>query len=146
MTRTLLLAAVSIAMSLSTAAQAENFNAGGPDQQKLKVATVSSFDYGRIYVHTDERTDLHRIANLWRQRRGERGREGWATITVEGNGYVADDEEASIALGEARAQRVRNLLIKYGVNPKFIVAIGNSRNEPGRYVDVIVDTCQNCRR
>jgi outer membrane protein OmpA-like peptidoglycan-associated protein len=103
-------------------------------ESKQAVVKVKSFDYGRIYVHTDERTELWRVAQLWRQR------PSWTMLTVEGHGFVANDEEASIALGQARADRVRDLLVKYGVDPVFIEAIGHSRATPGRYADVIVET------
>jgi len=129
-----------LVVALPLRASAENFVASAPTQHKLAIMKVKSFDYGRIYVHTTEREDLRRVANLWRQRRS------WWTITVEGNGFVADDEEASISLGEKRAQRVRDLLVKYGVDPRYVVTIGNSRDEPGRNVDVFVDTCARCRR
>lgn len=131
---------VALAVALPMTASAESFNTPQPQQDKLQVAKVKSFDFGRIYVHTDERQELQRVANLWRQR------PQWWTITVVGHGFVADDEEASIELGEKRAQRVRQLLVKYGVDPRFVVAVGNSREEPGRYVDVSVDTCERCRR
>ncbi len=137
----LLLIAVAVAMPLSAAA--ENFTQPAPDadaapagaHDKLEIMKVDSFDYGRIYVHTDERHDLWRIAKLWLQR------SSWSRITIEGHGYVASDEEASIALGEKRAKRVRDLLVKYGVDPRFVTAIGHSRKQPGRWVDVTVDTC-----
>jgi len=132
---------VVLAVALPTIpAAAENFNAALPAQRKLPIAKVTSFDFGRLYVHTPERADLQRIANLWRQRRA------WWTITVEGHGFVEGDEEASIALGEKRAQRVRSLLVKYGVDPRFVSAVGHSRATPGRYVEVTVDTCERCRR
>jgi outer membrane protein OmpA-like peptidoglycan-associated protein len=129
-----------LAVALPVAAGAENLNASQPQQRKLQVAKVTSFDFGNVYVHTDEREELQRVANLWRQRRQ------WWTITVEGHGFVANNEEASIELGEKRAERVRDLLVKYGVDPRFVIAVGNSRQEPGRYVDVTVDTCERCRR
>ena len=131
---------IALAVGLPATAGAENFAQPAPAQRKLAVAKVQSFDFGRLYVHTDERQELRRIANLWRQR------PSWWTITVEGHGFVEGDEEASIELGERRAQRVRDLLVKYGVDPRFVTAVGHSRAEPGRYVDVSVDTCERCRR
>jgi outer membrane protein OmpA-like peptidoglycan-associated protein len=109
-------------------------------QPKQPVITVKSFDYGKLYVHTPERTELHRVAQLWRQRKA------WWTITVEGHGYIESNEEASIELGAKRAERVRDLLVRFGVDPRFIRTIGHSRAEPGRYVDVLVDTCARCAR
>lgn len=105
-------------------------------ESKQAVVKVKSFDYGRAYVHSDERNELWRVAQLWRQR------PTWTMLTVEGHGYVANDEEASIALGQARADRVRDLLVKYGVDPVFVEAVGHSRSTPGRYADVIVETVQ----
>jgi outer membrane protein OmpA-like peptidoglycan-associated protein len=109
-------------------------------QHEVPIMTVSSFDFGATYVHTPERAELLRIARLWRQR------PAWWTITLEGHGYVADDEEASIAMGTKRAERVRDLLVKYGVDPRFVVALGHSRSIPGRYVDLKVDICAGCKR
>jgi outer membrane protein OmpA-like peptidoglycan-associated protein len=137
MTRIFLLV-LTLAMPLTAAA--ESFQQPAHAKEPLKVATVHSFDFGRIYVHTDERHELWRIAKLWLQR------PAWWRITVEGHGYVANDEEASIELGEKRAKRVRDLLVKYGVDPRFVTAVGHSRKQPGRYVDVLVDTCERCRR
>ena len=131
---------VVLAVALPVPAIAENFTAEPTAQRKLDVAKVKSFDFGKLYVHTEERQEIFRIAQLWRQRAA------WWTITVEGHGYVAGNEEASIELGEKRAQRVRDLLVKFGVDARFIVTIGHSRAEPGRYVDVTVDTCERCRR
>jgi outer membrane protein OmpA-like peptidoglycan-associated protein len=133
---------LALAVALPLPAAAESFTASAPatPPHTQLVVKVQSFDFGRIYVHTDERQELWRIANLWRQR------PHWSTITVEGHGLVASDEEASIALGEKRAQRVRDLLVKYGVDPRFVRTVGNSRDTPGRYVVVTVDTCEHCRR
>jgi outer membrane protein OmpA-like peptidoglycan-associated protein len=131
---------VVLAALVPASVSAENFQTAQPAQHKLEVAKITSFDYGRLYVHTEERHELFRVANLWRQR------PQWWTITVEGHGYVPDNEEASIALGEKRAQRVRDLLVKYGVDPRFVVTVGHSRKEPGRFVDIMVDTCERCRR
>ena len=116
------------------------FRANSTMVHKQPVTRVKSFDFGKLYVHTPERHELYRIAQLWRQR------PAWWTVTVEGHGYVANDEEASIQLGEKRAQRVRDLLVKFGVDPRFVVTVGHSRAEPGRYVDVLVDTCATCKR
>jgi outer membrane protein OmpA-like peptidoglycan-associated protein len=128
-----LVALLALALPLTAAAETHT-------QKRVPVAKVKSFDYGKLYVHTPERQELQRLAQLWRQR------PAWWTVTVEGHGYVANDEEASIELGEKRAQRVRDLLVQFGVDPRFIVTVGHSRAEPGRFVDVLVDTCSTCKR
>jgi outer membrane protein OmpA-like peptidoglycan-associated protein len=128
-----------LAVAIPLTAAAETHGAQ-PAQKRVPVTKVSSFDYGKLYVHTPERQELQRIARLWRQR------PAWWTVTVEGHGYVANDEEASIELGEKRAERVRDLLVKFGVDPRFIITVGHSRAEPGRFVDVLVDTCPSCKR
>jgi outer membrane protein OmpA-like peptidoglycan-associated protein len=132
-----LLVLLAVAMPLTAVAETQG---AAPVQKRLPVTRISSFDYGKLYVHTPERQELQRIANLWRQR------PAWWTITIEGHGYIKYDEEASIALGEKRAERVRNLLVKFGVDPRFIVTVGHSRSEPGRFADVLVDTCPRCKR
>lgn len=135
-----LLVIAALVLALPMSADAENFSQPAPAERKLTVAKVQSFDFGRSYVHTEERKEVFRVAQLWRQRKQ------WWKITVEGHGYVPGNEEASIELGEKRAQRVRDLLVRFGVDPRFIVAVGHSRSEPGRYVEVSVDTCHACRR
>lgn len=130
---------VLLAVAMPVAAAAET-HAAQPTQKRVPVTKVTSFDYGKLYVHTPERQELQRIAHLWRQR------QAWWTVTIEGHGYIANDEEASIELGEKRAKRVRDLLVKFGVDPRFIVTVGHSRAEPGRFVDVLVDTCARCKR
>jgi outer membrane protein OmpA-like peptidoglycan-associated protein len=128
---------LAVAMPLTASAETHSTQ---PVQKRVPITKVTSFDYGKLYVHTPERQELRRVAQLWRQR------PAWWTVTVEGNGYIKDDEEASIALGVKRAERVRDLLVKFGVDPRFIITIGNSRDVPGRYVDVLVDTCSTCKR
>jgi outer membrane protein OmpA-like peptidoglycan-associated protein len=134
---TILVVMLAVAMPLTASAEIHSTQ---PVQKRVPITKVKSFDYGKLYVHTPERQELQRVAQLWRQR------PAWWTVTVEGNGYIENDEEASIALGQKRADRVRDLLVKFGVDPRFIITIGNSRETPGRYVDVLVDTCATCKR
>lgn len=132
-----LLIALAVAALPPVTSHAETRDSVTPDP-KTPVITVKSFDYGQLYVHTPERQELYRIAQLWRQR------PAWWTLTIEGHGYVESDEEASIELGSKRAERVRDLLVRFGVDPRFIRTVGHSRAEPGRYVNVMVDTCTRC--
>ena len=132
----LILAALAIPVQARAEFRTDN---PAPMQQRVSIERVKSFDFGSLYVHTPERQELFRIAQLWRQR------PTWWTITLEGHGYIASDEEASIELGAKRAERVRDLLVKFGVDPRYIVTVGHSRSTPGRYVDIKVDPC-TCKR
>jgi hypothetical protein len=53
------------------------------------------------------------------------------------------DEERSIALGQARADIVRVQLIKAGMAPDSVIAIGHARDTlergNGRHVDLVID-------
>ena len=98
----------------------------------LKVATLGDFNYADTRIHTFERAELKKLAQEWRANKS------WATITVEGHGYYRDNEEASIELGQQRADHARALLIQYGVDPHMVVAVGHAEAKAERDVDVIV--------
>lgn len=135
-----LLVLAALALPVSASADIHTGVGRPADHTMQPVTRVKSFDFGELHVHSSERQELFRIAQLWRQR------PAWWTITVEGHGYVATDEEASISLGQKRAERVRDLLVKFGVDARFIKTVGHSRSVPGRYVDVSVDACSSCKR
>lgn len=99
----------------------------------VKIATLADFNYADTRIHTFERAQLKKIALAWKHN------SNWSTIVVEGHGYYTDDEASSIALGEARAEHARQLLIDYGVDPLFVKAVGYARPQPGRDVDVTVN-------
>ena len=138
------LLAIVIATAIPLTAAAENHSGASvvPPSTKAKIAKVAGFEYGEIYVHTKERAELMKLAKEWKTS------PSWTTITVEGHGYVSNNEEESIRLGEMRAERVRHLLVKYGVDAKHVVAVGHSRSEPGRWVDVTIEECitEGCHR
>lgn len=97
-----------------------------------RIHKAVEFEYGRRRIYSKTREQLAAIAQQCRAHPNMK-------ITVEGHGY-AYDEETSIALGESRAELVRKLLIRYGVDPKNITAIGASRiGKPGRYVDLVLE-------
>jgi outer membrane protein OmpA-like peptidoglycan-associated protein len=108
------------------------FLASTASADKLKVATLGDFRYEDTRIHTFERAELKKLAQEWRRN------SSWATITVEGHGYYSDNEEASIRLGQQRADHARALLIQYGVDPEMVVAVGHAQSQAGRDVDVIV--------
>lgn len=142
MTSKLLLVVLATAIPVTAAAENHSGRSAAPPASKAKIAKIEGFEYGEIYVHTKQREELQKLAKEWK------ASPAWTTITVEGHGYLDANEEHSIKLGQLRADRVRKLLVKYGVDPKFVVAVGHSRSEPGRYVEVRVDECvtEGCRR
>lgn len=94
---------------------------------------VVEFEFGKRRIYSKTREELAEIAQSCRAHPNIK-------LVVEGHAF-AYDEETSIALGEKRAELVRTLLIRYGVDPKNITAIDASRvGEPGRYVDLIVES------
>ena len=136
--RLLLAAAVAASMfAAPTAARAEHLE----PTEAHELADVSTgrrihkaveFEYGRRRIYSKTREELAKIARECRARPNVK-------IRVEGHGYALD-EERSIELGESRADLVRSLLIRYGVNPKNVEAVGASRlGEPGRYVDLVIE-------
>ena len=97
-----------------------------------RIHKAVKFEYGRRRIYSKTREELANIARACRSHPDLK-------ITVEGHGFAAD-EETSIALGESRAEIVRTLLIRYGVDPKNVTAVGASRiGEPGRYVDLVIE-------
>ena len=97
-----------------------------------RIHKAVQFEYGRRRIYSKTREELANIARACRSHPDLK-------ITVEGHGFAAD-EETSIALGESRAEIVRTLLIRYGVDPKNVTAVGASRiGEPGRYVDLVIE-------
>jgi outer membrane protein OmpA-like peptidoglycan-associated protein len=97
-----------------------------------RIHRAVEFEYGRRRIYSKTREQLADIAKAVQARPD-------MTITVEGHAF-ARDEETSIALGESRADLVRALLIRYGVHPNKVTAVGASRiGEPGRYVDLVIE-------
>jgi outer membrane protein OmpA-like peptidoglycan-associated protein len=97
-----------------------------------RIHKAVEFEYGRRRIYSKTREELAAIAQSCRTHPNMK-------ITVEGHGF-AYDEETSISLGESRAALVRSLLIRYGVDPKNVTAVGRSRvGEPGRYVDLVIE-------
>lgn len=90
------------------------------------------FEHCKVRVRSAGRARLTAIASWWKANPTP------VVIRIEGHGY-AIHEEASIELGQRRADRVRDYLVAQGVDPKYVVAIGHSRSEIGRYVDLVFE-------
>lgn len=97
-----------------------------------RVSKAVEFEYGKARIYSKQREGLKEIAK-------ECVAHPNMTVRVEGHAG-AYNEEDSIMLGQFRADVVRGLLVKYGVNPANITAIDDSRDgEAGRYVDLVLE-------
>ena len=137
--RLLLAAAVVVPLTVPTAVRAEphikmsdvrelaDLTSGG------KLHKVVEFEFGKRRIYSKTREELAQIAQACRAHPNTK-------IVVEGHA-LARDEEQSIAFGQSRADLVRSLLIRYGASPSQVTAVDASRiGEPGRYVDIIVES------
>ncbi len=104
------------------------------DPSKLELHELVKFDDGKLYVHTEARYALKTLARVWKDNHA------WTKIRIEGNAHI-DDEEAAIALGQRRADAVKTWLVRFGVDPKYIESVGNSRDDLANDVDVFVEGC-----
>ena len=97
-----------------------------------RIEKLVEFEFGKRRVYSKDREELADIARMCRANPNVK-------LVVEGHAY-ARDEEDSIMLGQKRADLIRSLLIRYGVDPKNVKATDNSRfGDPGRYVDIVVE-------
>lgn len=103
------------------------------DPGPRKLEKPVEFDYCQARVKAKGRDNLQALAREWRATTP-------AMITVEGHAFALNEED-SIALGQRRADNVRKMLVRYGVDPKFVVAIGqrdDGLSESGRFVDIVI--------
>lgn len=68
------------------------------------------FDFDRATVKDSERSKVDRVARFLQDNRG-------AAVSIEGHCDERGTEEYNLALGERRAQSIRNYLIDSGVSP-----------------------------
>jgi outer membrane protein OmpA-like peptidoglycan-associated protein len=94
---------------------------------------IVHFDPGRVRVYSKSREKIQAIVHTWRQRTD------WSVITV--HGYAG----GNAALGQRRAEKIRGYLIRYGIPPELVVALGHAG---GATVDLSIELCQDasCRR
>jgi outer membrane protein OmpA-like peptidoglycan-associated protein len=97
-----------------------------------RMTKVVEFESGKARIYSKQREGLKEIAKQCRANPEMK-------VLVEGHAAAYNEEDA-IELGQFRADVVRGLLVKYGVNPANITALDNSRfGEPGRYVDLVLE-------
>jgi len=116
-----------------------------PGLRPLRMESLITFEPGRARVYSSGREKLAALAATWRTR----GR--WPMITVEGYAGAG----GKLALAEQRAGRVRDYLVRYGVPPEYVVAIGHDsargsssvKRPIGGRVDLAIAACdsEDCR-
>ena len=110
-----------------------------PTEQARQLDSVITFGAGTARVYSSGREKLEALARSWRDH------PRWATITVDG--YA--DAPSNFSLARQRADKVRGYLIRYGVAPRYVVAIGHShpradapaRPATGGRVDLTIAVC-----
>jgi outer membrane protein OmpA-like peptidoglycan-associated protein len=111
------------------------------DPQALRLASLITFEPGRARVYSSGREKIEALARSWR------AHPRWATITVEGYSEAG----GKVALAGQRASRVRGYLIRYGVPPEYVVAIGHDnvrgstpvKRPIGGRVDLAIAVCDS---
>lgn len=81
------------------------------------------FDFNRARVHTAGRTLVHTVVEMWK------ANPTWERITIEGHTDVRGTDAYNVKLGELRARRVRDVMLKLGA-PSSIEVIGVGRARP----------------
>lgn len=81
-------------------------------------------------VYSADRELLQRMAKAWLQS----GQQTMITV----HGY---SDSLDLRLAERRAGIIRGYLIKYGISPSRITAIGHTLDKDGRRIDLAVRSC-----
>lgn len=81
------------------------------------------FDFNRARVRTAGRTLVHTVVDMWK------ANPSWLRITIEGHTDVRGSDAYNVKLGEQRASRVRELMLKLGA-PASIDVVGVGRARP----------------
>lgn len=82
-------------------------------ESSVVLRRVVEFEPGRVRVYSKSREKIQAIVRKWQQRTD------WSVITVQG--YAG----TSLELGQRRADKIRGYLIRYGVPPERVVALGH---------------------
>lgn len=118
---------------------------------ELSMGTLVVFEPGRVRIRSGARDVLRELAESWVEN------PSWGAITVEGYAEAAGrSAEENAALAARRADKVRGYLVRYGVDPSYVVVIPpapgrGGGDQIGRRVDLAIDTsCDplvlSCRR
>ena len=96
---------------------------GSVQDFQVNVGDRVFFDTDRSEIRADARTTLDRQA-VWLNQYGN------AAITVEGHADERGTRQYNLALGDRRANSVRNYLIAQGVSPARITTISYGKERP----------------
>ncbi len=81
------------------------------------------FDFDRARVRHAGRALVREVVDMWK------AHPGWVRITIEGHTDVRGTDEYNVWLGEERARRVRDLMLRFGA-PDAIDVVGVGRARP----------------
>jgi outer membrane protein OmpA-like peptidoglycan-associated protein len=82
------------------------------------------FDLDRAKVRSSGRHVIKELARIWRQH------PDWQSITVEGHADVRGSDEHNLDLSQRRADRVRDVMVKFGCPADQITTAGYGRSRP----------------
>jgi outer membrane protein OmpA-like peptidoglycan-associated protein len=82
------------------------------------------FDTDRAHVKAAGREMIAQIADAWHMH------PEWKAITVEGHADLRGGDDYNQQLSQQRAERVRDVLLRYGFEPDRVRAIGYGRSRP----------------
>jgi outer membrane protein OmpA-like peptidoglycan-associated protein len=82
------------------------------------------FDFNKAHVHARGREAIAQIAKTWR------AHPEWASVVIEGHCDARGSDEYNQWLSELRAQRARAVLLRAGIAPDRVEAVGYGRSRP----------------
>jgi outer membrane protein OmpA-like peptidoglycan-associated protein len=101
------------------------------EQHAIVFHQVVEFEPGRVRVYSKSREKIQALAEAWKTRAD------WSAITVDGySGAAARSDAENTALGQRRAERIRDYLIRDGIPGDRIVAVGHADARGERFVDL----------
>ena len=94
-----------------------------PEEVAKKYLTDAFFEYDSIEIAEPERASLQKNAAFLKQRQGVR-------ILIEGHADSRGTNEYNLALGERRADAVRDYLVSLGVAAERITIVSKGEEQP----------------
>jgi len=82
------------------------------------------FDVGRARIHSRGRDVIAAIARAWR------AHPEWERVVIEGHADTRGPDDYNLELSRRRAVQVRRVLLRHGIDPLRIDAVGYGRSRP----------------